>query len=153
MAKIGFIGLGNMGGHMANNLLKAGHSLKAFDLSKEALDRAAANGAVAVATAAPLVASPPSQADTSPSSAAPTTGNRVDRLIIIIASTHRRTATDQWANMQRGRPHRNAHPSRPTGYPSAASPLLSCLLLGSPIAVSAAPTVSVERVKGIEPSS
>ncbi len=51
MAKIGFIGLGNMGGHMANNLLKAGHSLKAFDLSKEAVDRAVANGAVAVATA------------------------------------------------------------------------------------------------------
>jgi 3-hydroxyisobutyrate dehydrogenase len=51
MAKIGFIGLGNMGGHMANNLLKAGHSLKAFDLSKEALDRAVANGAVAVGTA------------------------------------------------------------------------------------------------------
>lgn len=52
MAKIGFIGLGNMGGHMANNLLKAGHSLKAFDLSKDAVDRAVANGAVAVATAA-----------------------------------------------------------------------------------------------------
>ena len=51
MAKIGFIGLGNMGGHMANNLLKAGHSLKAFDLSKDALDRAVASGAVAVASA------------------------------------------------------------------------------------------------------
>ena len=30
--KIGFIGLGNMGGPMANNLLKAGHELFVFDL-------------------------------------------------------------------------------------------------------------------------
>jgi 3-hydroxyisobutyrate dehydrogenase len=52
MARIGFIGLGNMGGHMANNLLKAGHSLKAFDLAREAVERAVANGAVAAPTAA-----------------------------------------------------------------------------------------------------
>ena len=33
MARIGFIGLGNMGGPMARNLIKAGHTLKVFDLS------------------------------------------------------------------------------------------------------------------------
>lgn len=45
MATIGFIGLGNMGGPMARNLLKAGHQLKAFDLSPAALDAAAKAGA------------------------------------------------------------------------------------------------------------
>ena len=35
--KIAFIGLGNMGGGMAANLVKAGHSVNAFDLSAEAL--------------------------------------------------------------------------------------------------------------------
>lgn len=42
--KIGFIGLGNMGGGMAANLVKAGHSVNAFDLSAEALARAKDNG-------------------------------------------------------------------------------------------------------------
>ena len=42
--KIAFIGLGNMGGGMAANLVKAGHSVSAFDLSAEALERARANG-------------------------------------------------------------------------------------------------------------
>ena len=37
MAKIGFIGLGNMGAPMAANLLKAGHEVAGFDLSPEAL--------------------------------------------------------------------------------------------------------------------
>lgn len=45
MTTIGFIGVGNMGGPMANNLIKAGHSVKAFDLSGQALSRAVANGA------------------------------------------------------------------------------------------------------------
>ena len=40
MAVIGFIGLGNMGGPMAANLIKAGHQVKGFDLSPEALDLA-----------------------------------------------------------------------------------------------------------------
>ncbi|MEP2234199.1 MAG: 3-hydroxyisobutyrate dehydrogenase [Alteripontixanthobacter sp.] len=35
--KIAFIGLGNMGGGMAANLVKAGHSVRAFDLSEHAL--------------------------------------------------------------------------------------------------------------------
>jgi len=34
---IAFIGLGNMGGGMAANLVKAGHKVRAFDLSEEAL--------------------------------------------------------------------------------------------------------------------
>ncbi|MCV2885237.1 3-hydroxyisobutyrate dehydrogenase [Aestuariibacter sp. AA17] len=37
MAKIGFIGLGNMGGPMAENLLKAGHDVTVFDLNTEAV--------------------------------------------------------------------------------------------------------------------
>jgi len=37
MAKVGFIGLGNMGGPMARNLRKAGHELKVFDLSEKAV--------------------------------------------------------------------------------------------------------------------
>ena len=40
MARIAFIGLGNMGGGMAVNLAKAGHDVRAFDLSEEALERA-----------------------------------------------------------------------------------------------------------------
>jgi 3-hydroxyisobutyrate dehydrogenase len=42
--KIAFIGLGNMGGGMAANLVKAGHEVRAFDLVNEALDRAAEHG-------------------------------------------------------------------------------------------------------------
>ena len=42
--KIAFIGLGNMGGGMAANLVKAGHQVRAFDLAAEALDRARENG-------------------------------------------------------------------------------------------------------------
>ena len=42
--KIAFIGLGNMGGGMAANLVKAGHEVHAFDLSPEALARATENG-------------------------------------------------------------------------------------------------------------
>lgn len=42
--KIAFIGLGNMGGGMAENLVKAGHHVNAFDLSAEALAKAEQNG-------------------------------------------------------------------------------------------------------------
>ncbi|TRD11825.1 3-hydroxyisobutyrate dehydrogenase [Erythrobacter insulae] len=38
--KIAFIGLGNMGGGMAANLVKAGHKVRAFDLSETALNAA-----------------------------------------------------------------------------------------------------------------
>ena len=43
--KIAFIGLGNMGGGMAANLVKAGHEVRAFDLSAEALAKAREHGA------------------------------------------------------------------------------------------------------------
>lgn len=38
MAKIAFIGLGNMGGPMASNLIKKGHEVFGFDLSEESLN-------------------------------------------------------------------------------------------------------------------
>lgn len=40
MARVAFIGLGNMGGGMAANLAKAGHDVRAFDLSAAALEAA-----------------------------------------------------------------------------------------------------------------
>lgn len=52
MARIGFIGLGNMGGGMAANLAKAGHDVRAFDLSADALERASAAGCLPVESAA-----------------------------------------------------------------------------------------------------
>jgi len=54
--KIAFIGLGNMGGPMALNLLKAGHTLSAFDLSAEACRKFAAEGLAIAASAAETVA-------------------------------------------------------------------------------------------------
>ena len=42
--QIAFIGLGNMGAPMAINLVKAGHSVKVFDLSADALARVKAEG-------------------------------------------------------------------------------------------------------------
>ncbi|SFS03597.1 3-hydroxyisobutyrate dehydrogenase [Sphingomonas jatrophae] len=56
MARIGFIGLGNMGGGMAANLVKAGHQVRAFDLAQAALDRAAEAGATVAGSAAEAVA-------------------------------------------------------------------------------------------------
>ena len=44
MTRIAFIGLGNMGGGMAANQAKAGHEVLAFDLSKAAVEKAAAAG-------------------------------------------------------------------------------------------------------------
>ncbi|GAB2509248.1 3-hydroxyisobutyrate dehydrogenase [Microbulbifer agarilyticus] len=46
MKKVAFIGLGNMGGPMAANLVKAGFSVTAFDLSEAMLESAVANGCV-----------------------------------------------------------------------------------------------------------
>ena len=45
MATITFIGLGNMGGPMAGNLLKAGHDLTVFDLSESAVKALVDDGA------------------------------------------------------------------------------------------------------------
>ena len=51
MSRIAFIGLGNMGGPMAANLLKAGHTLHVFDLAADAMALAASHGATATSTA------------------------------------------------------------------------------------------------------
>jgi 3-hydroxyisobutyrate dehydrogenase len=45
MASIAFIGLGNMGGPMAANLVKGGHKVVAFDLVAASRDQARADGA------------------------------------------------------------------------------------------------------------
>ena len=55
MAKIAFIGLGNMGAPMAGNLVKKGHQVLGVDLSKANLDAAAKRGVTAVAAAAEAV--------------------------------------------------------------------------------------------------
>ena len=52
MATIGFIGLGNMGGPMAANLVKAGHKVVAFDLVEALRNQAKSDGA-AIADSAP----------------------------------------------------------------------------------------------------
>ncbi|WP_026550141.1 3-hydroxyisobutyrate dehydrogenase [Arthrobacter sp. Br18] len=44
MAKIGWIGLGNMGGSMSGNLVKAGHEVRGFDLNTDAVAAAEALG-------------------------------------------------------------------------------------------------------------
>ena len=44
MTRIAFIGLGNMGGPMAANLVKAGHAVTGFDLSHDVLKAAEASG-------------------------------------------------------------------------------------------------------------
>ena len=49
--RIGFIGLGNMGGPMAANLVKAGHEVAAFDMSGAAVEKAVAAGARSRASA------------------------------------------------------------------------------------------------------
>ena len=49
--QIAFIGLGNMGAPMAINLAKAGHSVKAFDLSADALAKVKAEGSQTAASA------------------------------------------------------------------------------------------------------
>ncbi len=52
MARIGFVGVGNMGGPMVRNLVKAGHRVAAFDIVPAALARAAEAGATAAGSAA-----------------------------------------------------------------------------------------------------
>jgi len=48
MLTVGFIGLGNMGGPMAENLVKAGFPVKGYDLSHKALDLFSAQGGTVV---------------------------------------------------------------------------------------------------------
>ena len=56
MARVAFIGLGNMGGGMAANLAKNGHDVRAFDLSEEALAKAKAAGCLPASSAAEAIA-------------------------------------------------------------------------------------------------
>ncbi|MGF1549108.1 MAG: 3-hydroxyisobutyrate dehydrogenase [Sphingomonadaceae bacterium] len=51
MTSIAFIGLGNMGGGMAANLARAGHDVRAYDLSAEALAAAKKKGALPMESA------------------------------------------------------------------------------------------------------
>ena len=51
MARIGFIGLGNMGLPMARNLIKAGHEVVGFDLAEDALKELEAAGGARAASA------------------------------------------------------------------------------------------------------
>jgi 3-hydroxyisobutyrate dehydrogenase len=55
MARVAFIGLGNMGGGMAANLVKARHEVTAFDLSEPALAKAEGNGCARAGSAAEAV--------------------------------------------------------------------------------------------------
>ena len=52
MARIGFLGLGNMGMPMAQNLLKAGHALAGFDVVAASLGKLNAAGGTAAASVA-----------------------------------------------------------------------------------------------------
>ena len=52
MARIGFVGLGNMGGPMARNLAKAGHKVAVFDIVPALVAGCVAAGATAAASAA-----------------------------------------------------------------------------------------------------
>ena len=55
MKKIGFIGLGNMGGPMAVNLVKAGYVVTAFDLVESALEQFVEQGGQRASSAADAV--------------------------------------------------------------------------------------------------
>ncbi|UJF18439.1 sulfolactaldehyde 3-reductase [Vibrio sp. SS-MA-C1-2] len=52
MSSVGFIGLGQMGTPMATTLIKAGHSVKVFDINKNAVEQLVALGAIAAASPA-----------------------------------------------------------------------------------------------------
>ena len=54
--KIGFVGLGNMGGRMARNLLKAGHALTVHDLNAASVEAAVGAGATRADSLRELVA-------------------------------------------------------------------------------------------------
>lgn len=56
MSNVAFIGLGNMGSGMCANLVKAGHSVKAFDLNAQAILQAINSGATGTESIADCVA-------------------------------------------------------------------------------------------------
>jgi 3-hydroxyisobutyrate dehydrogenase len=51
MARIGFIGLGNMGLPMAQNLIKAGHQVEGVDVNAAAVEKLKSAGGAGVETA------------------------------------------------------------------------------------------------------
>ncbi|AIY03274.1 3-hydroxyisobutyrate dehydrogenase [Arthrobacter sp. PAMC 25486] len=55
MAVVAWIGLGNMGGPMTANMVKAGHAVRGFDLSADALAAAVDNGVTAATSIADAV--------------------------------------------------------------------------------------------------
>ncbi|SIO87494.1 3-hydroxyisobutyrate dehydrogenase [Nocardiopsis sp. JB363] len=55
MSTVAFVGLGNMGGPMAANLVAAGHEVHGFDLAPDALARAERNGVRVAVSAADAV--------------------------------------------------------------------------------------------------
>ena len=74
MARIGFIGLGNMGLPMAHNLIKAGHQVEGVDVTQVATDKLKAAGG-AVAETAKIAAAP----ITSPGPISPKTFRHLNR--------------------------------------------------------------------------
>ena len=56
MARIGFVGLGNMGLPMALNLIKAGHQVSGFDVAPQGVDKLKAGGGAAAKDIASLAA-------------------------------------------------------------------------------------------------
>lgn len=50
MARIGFVGLGHMGLHMATNLIKKGHTVTGFDLQESSINALKAQGGIAAST-------------------------------------------------------------------------------------------------------
>lgn len=56
MAAVGWIGLGNMGGPMAANLVKAGHTVRGYDVVPSAVEAAAAAGVEPAGSVAEAVA-------------------------------------------------------------------------------------------------
>lgn len=54
MANIGFVGLGHMGNPIVKNLLKAGHAVKVYDITPEAIDALVSEGATGANSLADL---------------------------------------------------------------------------------------------------
>jgi len=57
LSRIGFIGLGNMGAHMARNLMKQGHPVTCYDVKADVVKELAESGADAGSTPAEVAAS------------------------------------------------------------------------------------------------
>ena len=55
MTLVGFVGLGNMGGPMAANLVKAGHKVRGYDTSSGSLEQAAGTGVEACTSLAEAI--------------------------------------------------------------------------------------------------